>query len=191
MHRPMLQNVGRCRCAQGRCYQHRSTARAQSRFGFLRGRWTWNLLPDCFSRIIPLSGEHLRRMTVSFVDHWRLERDRQGLSNRLIEARAAYASEGQGRFRRRRGIGGPLNCYRREAARFRSNEFLHYTRVLHRRAPDQRAASRYTALSSGPNFWIRFSQCPMLELNALFGPNRCCSKFSCFVLCLRLTASEG
>jgi putative transposase len=83
---------------------------------FYAERWIRSLRNECLSRIIPLSEKHLRQTIVSYVDHYHMERNHQGLANRLIEPVAANTNSGEGRIRRRQRIGGLLNYYYREVA---------------------------------------------------------------------------
>ena len=57
----------------------------------------------------------LHRPVAEYVDHYRVERNHQGLGNRLIYRNAAIASHDAPIHRRRR-LGGMLNFYYREAA---------------------------------------------------------------------------
>jgi putative transposase len=79
-------------------------------------RWIRSLREECLSRIIPLSEKHLRQTIVSYVDHYHMERNHQGLGNRLIEPVVANSNAGKGRIHRRQRVGGLLNYYHREAA---------------------------------------------------------------------------
>jgi putative transposase len=56
----------------------------------------------------------LRRAISEFVTHYHLERNHQGLGNRLILHRAKLNTDGS--LRRRDRLGGLLNYYYREAA---------------------------------------------------------------------------
>ncbi len=79
-------------------------------------RWIRSLREECLSRIIPLGERHLRSTIFSYVDRYHMERNHQGLGNRLIEASAANTNAGGGRIRRRQRVGGLLNYYYRSAA---------------------------------------------------------------------------
>ncbi|HMA91263.1 MAG TPA: integrase core domain-containing protein, partial [Polyangiaceae bacterium] len=79
-------------------------------------RWVHSARSECLSRIILFGEKHLRRTIASHVDHYHMERNHQGLGNRLIEASAANTTAGQGRIRRRERLGGLLNYYYRAAA---------------------------------------------------------------------------
>jgi hypothetical protein len=58
---------------------------------------------------------HLRRSVSEFVQHYRLERNHQGLANDLIEGAPSPANT-NGRVERRERLGGVLNSYHRVAA---------------------------------------------------------------------------
>jgi putative transposase len=79
-------------------------------------RWIRSLRSECLSRIIPLGEKHLRETIASYLDHYHMERNHQGLGNRLIEPIAANTNAGQGRILRRQRVGGLLNYYHRKAA---------------------------------------------------------------------------
>jgi hypothetical protein len=67
----------------------------------------------CLDLVIPLGEGHLRRTIAEFFVHYHLERNHQGLSNKLIQPLAR--SDDQGPVRRRQRIGGMLNYYYRAA----------------------------------------------------------------------------
>jgi hypothetical protein len=79
-------------------------------------RWIGSLRSKCLCRIIPLGEKHLKQAIASHVGHYHLERNHQGLGNRLIEPIAANINAGKGRIRRRQRVGGLLNYYFRAAA---------------------------------------------------------------------------
>jgi putative transposase len=71
----------------------------------------------CLSRVIPLGERHLRLLVSEYVAHYNLERNHQGLGNRLIRASlAASANDGGGVVRRRERLGGLLSFYYRDVA---------------------------------------------------------------------------
>ena len=78
-------------------------------------RFVLSIRTECLDRIVPLSETHLRRSVSEFVQHYRFERNHQGLGNALIEGTPSPANT-NGRVRRRERIGGLLNFYHREAA---------------------------------------------------------------------------
>ncbi len=65
--------------------------------------------------MILFSEGQLRRAVLSFVEHYHLERNHQGLDNRLIDGRAPAANV-DGEIRRRQRLGGLLDFYHRGAA---------------------------------------------------------------------------
>jgi len=78
-------------------------------------RFVRSIKSECLSKIIPISEAHLRRTVAEFTVHYHLERNHQGLGNRLIDQ--SRAGERQvGRIERRERLGGLLNFYDREAA---------------------------------------------------------------------------
>ena len=65
--------------------------------------------------MIPFGEESLRKAVREFVAHYHLERNHQGLENRLI-IRSETAVATNGTVRKRQRLGGMLNYYNREAA---------------------------------------------------------------------------
>jgi transposase InsO family protein len=63
--------------------------------------------------MIPLGERHFRRAITEFVEHYHLERNHQGLGNRLIAG--APTTDTAGRVHRRSRLGGLLNYYQRAA----------------------------------------------------------------------------
>jgi len=78
-------------------------------------RFVRSIKPECLSKIIPLSEGHLRRAVTEYTDHYHLERNHQGLGNRLIE-RPGHEPRSIGRVERGETLGGLLSFYYREAA---------------------------------------------------------------------------
>jgi len=77
-------------------------------------RFVRTIKQSCLDRII-LFGEHsLRRVIREFVAHYHLERNHQGLGNRLITP-DAWNGQCRGPIRRCRRLGGMLNYYHRAA----------------------------------------------------------------------------
>ena len=70
---------------------------------------------ECLSKIIPLGERHLRLVVSEYVEHYHLERNHQGLGNRLIEQSRGDPPD-VGRATCRKRLGGVLNFYYREAA---------------------------------------------------------------------------
>ena len=74
---------------------------------------------ECLDKLVPLGERHLRFAISEFVEHYQLERNHQGLDNRLISAVAAAASENSdpaAPIARRERLGGILRSYYRCAA---------------------------------------------------------------------------
>ena len=78
-------------------------------------RFVRSIKLECLSKIIPLSEGHLRRAVTEYTDHYHLERNHQGLGNRLIE-RPGHEPRSIGRVERGETLGGLLSFYYREAA---------------------------------------------------------------------------
>jgi putative transposase len=76
-------------------------------------RFVRSIKEECLDRVIPLGERHFRRAIMEFVAHYPLERNHQGLDNRLI-ARTPETNAA-GRVRRRSRLGGLLNYYERAA----------------------------------------------------------------------------
>ena len=77
-------------------------------------RFVLSIRSECLDRVVPLGEARLRRSVHEFVQHYRFERNHQGLGNVLIEGAAAPANT-NGRVERRERLGGLLNFYRRAA----------------------------------------------------------------------------
>lgn len=74
---------------------------------------------ECLSKLVPLGERHLRLAISEFVEHYHLERNHQGLDNRLITTVAVVANENAdpaAPVARRERLGGILNYYYRRAA---------------------------------------------------------------------------
>jgi len=78
-------------------------------------RFVLSIRSECLDRIVLLGETHLRRSVSEFVQHYRLERNHQGLENNLIESAPGPANT-NGRVERRERLGGLLNFYYRGAA---------------------------------------------------------------------------
>jgi putative transposase len=78
-------------------------------------RFVLSIRSECLDRIVPLGEAHLRQSVSEFVQHYRFERNHQGLENSLIEA-APSAANTNGRVERRERLGGVLNFYHRAGA---------------------------------------------------------------------------
>ncbi len=78
-------------------------------------RFVRSIKSECLSKIIPLGERHLRQAVGEFTEHYQLERNHQGIGNRLIE-RSRGHPRNIGRVACRERLGGVLNFYYREAA---------------------------------------------------------------------------
>jgi putative transposase len=78
-------------------------------------RFVRSIKSECLAKIIPLGERHLRHVVSEYVEHYHLERNHQGLGNRLI-ARSRGQPPDVGRVARRERLGGVLKFYYREAA---------------------------------------------------------------------------
>ena len=71
---------------------------------------------ECLDRIVPLGERQLRHVVAQYVEHYLLERNHQGLGNRLITGPpAANLNAGQP-VKCRERLGGLLKYYHREVA---------------------------------------------------------------------------
>jgi transposase InsO family protein len=78
-------------------------------------RWVRSVRTDCLSKVIPIGQGMLRHALRQYVAHHHLERNHQGLDNRLITARAVQHGNSRSVIRRSR-LGGILNDYQRRLA---------------------------------------------------------------------------
>ena len=78
-------------------------------------RFVRSIKSECLSKIIPLGERHLRLIVSEYAAHYHLERNHQGLNNRLIE-RSRGQPPDVGRVACRERLGGVLKFYDREAA---------------------------------------------------------------------------
>ena len=70
---------------------------------------------ECLAQIIPLGERHLRHAIEECAEHFYIERNHQGLDNRLIEERQVVV-EMNSAIERHERLGGVLNYYERRAA---------------------------------------------------------------------------
>jgi transposase InsO family protein len=77
-------------------------------------RFVRTIKESCLDRMILFGERSLRRVVREFVAHYHLERNHQGLGNRLITPEAGQ-SENCGPVQRRQRLGGMLNYYHRAA----------------------------------------------------------------------------
>ena len=78
-------------------------------------RFVRSIKSECLSRMIFLGEQHFRTAIDEYMEHYHLERNHQGLENRLV-APAQAAGERSGAVNRRERLGGMLNYYHRRAA---------------------------------------------------------------------------
>jgi transposase InsO family protein len=76
-------------------------------------RFVRSIKEECLDRMIPIGGRHFRRAVTEFVEHYHVERNHQGLDNRLIAGMPT--TDVAGYVRRRPRLGGLLNFYDRAA----------------------------------------------------------------------------
>jgi transposase InsO family protein len=76
-------------------------------------RFVRSIKEECLSKIIPIGERHLRLAIEEFADHYHLERNHQGLGNRLIDGEAE--TEPVMRVESRERLGGILRSYHRAA----------------------------------------------------------------------------
>jgi putative transposase len=67
-------------------------------------RFVLSIRSECLDRIVPLGEAHLRRSVQEFVQHYRFERNHQGIGNVLIEGAPAPANT-NGQVERRERLG--------------------------------------------------------------------------------------
>jgi putative transposase len=68
---------------------------------------------ECLNKLIPLGEQRLRLAISEFVEHYPLERNHQGLDNRLI-TNPAVPGNNNAPLARRERLGGLLNFYHRQ-----------------------------------------------------------------------------
>jgi transposase InsO family protein len=78
-------------------------------------RFVRSIKSECLAQIIPLGERHLRRAVKEYTAHYHVERNHQGLDNRLIDDRCSVVDMNSTVERRER-LGGVLNYYYRRAA---------------------------------------------------------------------------
>ena len=78
-------------------------------------RFVRSIKYECLDRMIFIGQASLRRAVAEYVDHYHVERNHQGLGNRLIYRTVAIAANDGPTYRRRR-LGEMLNFSYREAA---------------------------------------------------------------------------
>ena len=78
-------------------------------------RFVRSIKSECLSQIIPLGEEHLRRAVKQYTEHYHIDRNHQGLDNRLIEQRQGTVDM-NALVERRERLDGVLNYCERKAA---------------------------------------------------------------------------
>ena len=78
-------------------------------------RFVRSIKSECLSQIIPLGERHLRHAVKEYAEHYHVERNHQGLENRLIEEGHGTVDMNFSVVRYER-LGGILNNYERKAA---------------------------------------------------------------------------
>jgi transposase InsO family protein len=78
-------------------------------------RFVRSIKSECLSQIIPLGERYLRHAVKEYTEHYHIERNHQGLENRLIETRQGVINMSLAVERHER-LGGVLNYYERRAA---------------------------------------------------------------------------
>jgi hypothetical protein len=78
-------------------------------------RFVRSIKSECLAQIIPLGERHLRKAVTEYTEHYHLERNHQGLDNRLIEEPSGEVDVNSAVVHHER-LGGVLNYYERRAA---------------------------------------------------------------------------
>jgi transposase InsO family protein len=78
-------------------------------------RFVRSIKSECLAQIIPLGERHLRHAVKEYTEHYHVERNHQGLGNRLIEKPQGVVDMNCAVVRHE-GLGGVLNYYERRAA---------------------------------------------------------------------------
>ena len=78
-------------------------------------RFVRSIKSECLTEIIPVGERHLRKAVKQYTEHYHLERNHQGLDNKLIE-KPHMALNTSSRVERHERLGGVLNFYARRAA---------------------------------------------------------------------------
>ena len=78
-------------------------------------RFVRSIKSECLAQIIPLGERRLCHAVKEYTEHYHVERNHQGLDNRLIEQRQGVVDMNSSVVRHER-LGGILNYYERRAA---------------------------------------------------------------------------
>ncbi|HEU4734843.1 MAG TPA: integrase core domain-containing protein, partial [Kofleriaceae bacterium] len=81
-------------------------------------RFVLSIKSECLSKLVPLGESHLLRAVSEYIEHYHLERNHQGVGNRLLTPaeQAARPANGNAPVERRERLGGLLSFYHRRAA---------------------------------------------------------------------------
>ena len=77
-------------------------------------RFVRSIKAECLAQIIPLGERHLRNAVREYAEHYHVERNHQGIDNKLIDDQQSMTSM-SGDIERSERLGGVLNYYRRAA----------------------------------------------------------------------------
>jgi transposase InsO family protein len=88
--------------------------RASPNLNAFAERFVLSIKSECLDKIIPLGERHLRAAISEYVEHYHVERNHQGLGNRLL--RPTTSAEPAAPIQRRERVGGILSFYYRDAA---------------------------------------------------------------------------
>ena len=78
-------------------------------------RFVRSVKSECLAQIIPIGERHLRHAVSEYMAHYHVERNHQGIDNRLIDDQRGRVNM-TGGIERRERLGGMLNYYYRRAA---------------------------------------------------------------------------
>ena len=79
-------------------------------------RFVLSIKSECLNKLVPLGERHLRIAIAEYVEHYHLERNHQGLGNRLLTAAMQGEPANDSPVLRRERLGGLLSFYHRCAA---------------------------------------------------------------------------
>jgi transposase InsO family protein len=77
-------------------------------------RFVRSVKSECLAQIIPLGERHLRHAVTEYTEHYHVERNHQGVGNKLIDDQRSTMSM-NGNIQRQERLGGILNYYQRAA----------------------------------------------------------------------------
>ena len=79
-------------------------------------RFVLSIKSECLDRMIIVGGRHLRHVIEEYVEHYHLERNHQGLENRLVTPAPSDSGGADGPVCCQQRLAGMLNFYHRSAA---------------------------------------------------------------------------